>query len=377
MPEPYQLNVNDRVLLHLSRFATDIQPEEFPPESTQAGIAIAVGISRTHIPRAVRGLIKDGLVNEITARVKGHERRMNVYVVTAEGRGNAERLWGSLQETLFSVLSNGETMTRSGRDLETMVGKKRALAAVSQMRDGVVRVDERRRAPVRDLKDAPHLGTFYGREEELKAMDEFMDSEARVLVVLGNRGFGTTALAKKFVDSLEEEDVLWISLRPDTAAKDIESRMIEFGKKVRDQVADLEGVLRLENTVIVLDDYFSAGDDAVELFYSLVESAKDAKIVVSARQETPAYNWFYQKKHVDSGTVREIRIKGLDDQSAKRLLGNDDVEKDALKRIMMMTRGQPMILKLLKSGDMKGLKENTVFTVEEIRYLMFLKDRKQ
>lgn len=74
MPESGQLSVNDRVLLHLSRFATDIQPEEQPAECTQAGIAFAVGISRTHVPRTVRGLIKDGLVEEITARVKGHEQ---------------------------------------------------------------------------------------------------------------------------------------------------------------------------------------------------------------------------------------------------------------------------------------------------------------
>jgi len=377
MPESGQLNVNDRVLLHLSRFATDTPPEEYPPESTQAGIAVAVGISRTHVPRAVRGLINDGLVSEMTARVKGHERRMNVYVVTAEGLGSANRLWSTLQETVFSVQSSGETVSKSGKDIESLIGKRRALAAVSQMRDGVVQIDEGKRAPVRDLREAPPLGPFYGREEELGAMDEFMDSDARVLVVLGNRGFGTSALTRKFVESLDEEDVLWISLSQGTMAKDIEARMVEFGRAVKNQITGMGGVLELENAVIAFDDYFSAGDDVVELFSLLVESARDAKIVVSARQETPAYNWFYQKKHVDSGTVREIRIKGLDDQSAKRLLGNEAIEKDALKRIMMMTRGQPMILKLLKDGDIKGLKDSTVFTAEEIRYLLFLKDRRQ
>jgi DNA-binding MarR family transcriptional regulator len=377
MPEPGQLNVNDRVLLHLSRFATDVPPEEYSPDCTQAGIAVAVGISRTHVPRAVRGLIKDGLVAELTARVKGHDRRMNVYAVTTEGLSNADRLWKTLSALSYSVLGDGETTEMTGKDVEELVGRKRAVAAISQMRDGIVRIHETRRAPVKDLKEAPAIEAFYGREAELKLMDDFMDSDAKVLVVLGNKGYGTTALTRKFIEGQEEEDVLWAALNPETTAKELENKLIDFGKRVRKDVATLSEVLGLGNAILVFDDYFSASEDMVELFADAVDNAKDAKIVISARQETPAYSWFYQKKHVDSGTVQELKIKGLDENSAKRMLGNDKIEKDALRRIMMMTRGQPMILRMLKEGDFKGLKKNTVFTSEEIRYLLFLKDKTQ
>jgi hypothetical protein len=208
-------------------------------------------------------------------------------------------------------------------------------------------------------------------------MDDFMDSDAKVLVVLGNRGYGTTALTRKFIEGQEEEDVLWAALTPETTAKVLESKLIDFGKRVRKDVATFSEVLGLGNAILVFDDYFSASDDLVELFADAIDNAKDAKIVISARQETPAYSWFYQKKQVDSGTVQELKIKGLDENSAKKMLGNDKIEKDALRRIMMMTRGQPMILKMLKEGDFKGLKKNTVFTSEEIRYLLFLKDKTQ
>jgi len=377
MPEPGQLNVNDRVLLHLCRFATDVPPEEYPADCTQAGIAVAVGISRTHVPRAVRGLINDRLVTELTARVKGHDRRMNVYVVTTEGLNNVDRLWKTLLTLSYPVLGDGKTTEMTGEDIEESVGRKRAIAAISQMRDGIVRICETRRAPVRELKDAPAIEAFYGREAELKLMDDFMDSDAKVLVVLGNRGYGTTALTRKFIEGQEEEDVLWAALTPETTAKELESKLIDFGKRVRKDVTTFSDVLGLGNAILVFDDYFSASDDLVELFADAVDNAKDAKIVISARQETPAYSWFYQKKQVDSGTVQELKIKGLDENSAKRMLGNDKIEKDALRRIMMMTRGQPMILKMLKEGDFKGLKKNTVFTTEEIRYLLFLKDKTQ
>jgi DNA-binding MarR family transcriptional regulator len=377
MPESGQLSVNDRVLLHLSRFATDIQPEEHPAESTQAGIAFAVGISRTHVPRAVKGLVKDGLVEELTARVKGHERRMNVYAITAEGLKNAEVLWRTVLDDVFSVITEGNVVRMIGKDIESKIGKKKAVAAVSQMRDGVVRVDENRRMPVRDLKDAPTPEAFYGRGAELVAMDEFMDSDAKVLVILGNRGSGTTALARKFVGGLEDQDTLWIPLSEASTAKHIESKLVDFGRNIRKSVEGLQDVLKLENATFVFDDYFSVSDEVVEFFTALVDSVDDAKVIITARQETPAYNWFYQKKHTDSGIVRELRIKGLDQVSAKKLLGNELIEKDALRRIIMMTHSQPRVLRMLKEGDFNGLKKNTPFTAEEIRYLLFLKDKTQ
>jgi DNA-binding MarR family transcriptional regulator len=375
MPEPGQLSVNDRVLLHISRFATDIQPEEYPPDCTQAGIAVAVGISRTHVPRAVKGLMKDGLVTELTARVRGHERRMSIYVVSPEGLAAAEKLWQAVQAQEFSVLKDETVVRMTGRRIEDLVGRKRALTAVSQMRDGVLTIDGRRRSPVRDLRDAPHIDKFYGRSEELERMDAFMDSDARVLVVLGNRGYGTTALVRKFVESQDEEDVLWMCLGEDSSAEDIESRLIGFGRKIDGELSDIKGVLGLDNALLVFDDYFSVPEEVVELFGWLVENADDAKVMISARQETPAYNWFYQRKHVDLGVVQELRIKGLDASSARKLLGNDKIEEDALRRIMMMTHGQPMVLRMLRENDEKSLRKNTLFTPEEIRYLLFLKDK--
>lgn len=377
MAEPGQLSVNDRVLLHLSRFATDIQPEEYPPDCTQVGIAVAVGISRTHVPRAVKGLIKDGLVTESTARVKGHERRMSIYAISSEGLRIAEKLWQDAQSDTFPVMKDGAVVKLNGKDIGEQVGKKRAIALLSQMRDGVVHLDVRRRVPIRDLAESPMNGAFFGREAELSKMDEFMDSDAKMLVVLGNRGYGTTTLTRKFVDSQDEEDVVWIPLNPDLSVEEIEARLIDFGAKVDKNVRSLEDVLRIDNALLIFDDYFSVTEEVVELFGRIVETADAAKIIISARQETPAYNWFYQKRHVEAGIIKELRIKGLDEASAKRLLGNDGIEKDALRRIMLMTHGQPMILKMLRENDLEGLRKNTVFTPEEIRYLLFLKVKTQ
>lgn len=370
-----QLNVNDRVLLHLSRFATDVPPEEYPPETTQAGIASAVGISRTHVPRAVKGLMKDGLVAELTARVKGHERRMNVYTITASGLGRADEFWAAALDSSFSVLRNGSPVRMTGHEVDALVGRRRAIAAISQMTDGIVVLSESRRTPMRDLGDAPPADAFYGREQELSVMEAFGESDRRVLVLLGNRGYGTTALARRFVERQEERDVLWVSLARAVSAKAITERVMGFARKLRNDTESLVDALGLEMALFVFDDYFNTSEEVVELFSSMAETVDGAKLIITARQEMPAYNWFYHKKQVDSGIVEELKLKGLDHESARKLLGNDRIEPEALRRILMMTRAQPMTLKMLRDGDLEGLKKNTVFTPEEARYLLFLKEK--
>ncbi len=375
MLEPEQINVVDRVLLHLSRFATDTPPEEYPPESSQAGIAFAVGISRTHVPRAVKGLMKDGLIEELTARVKGHERRMNVYVVTHEGMKKAEQFWTEAQGRAFAVMRDSGITMMSGEDLEELIGKRRSIAAISQMTDGIVVIEEHKRTPVRVLEGAPTLGQFVGREAELKTMDAFIESDRRVMVVLANKGFGATTLVRKFVETRDDLDVLWLTLNLQSTAAELNSKILTFGIRASKDVESLADALGVETALYVIDDYFTVADEVVELLSSMVEIVDGAKIIVTARPEMPAYNWFYHKPQIDSGIVEELKVAGLDQESAQKLLGNTSIEKDALKRVLGMTRCQPLALTMLREGDLDGLKKNTMFTAEEARYLLFLKDK--
>ena len=372
---PGQLSVNERVLLHLSRFATDTPPEEYSPDSTQVGIAEGVGISRTHVPRAVKALIKDGQIEELRGRVANRDRRMSVYAVTPEGFRKAEETWEGVRTSLLSVRKDGGLEEMKGTALEDMVGRRQAMSLVSQMKDGVVELLERRRTPVRDLLRAPPLGTFHGREQELGALDAFLESNASVVVVSGNRGYGTTTLVRKFVQDHEEADVLWIPVREHITPEEIEASIVDFGKRARPTVADLASALSVPEMIVVLDGYHAVSEEVVEFFAALVNGSTEAKLVITSREDNPAYNWFYQKKHVESGAVREIRVRGLDEASTKKLLGNADIEAEAFRRVYLMTRGQPLLLRMLRDDDAEGLKKNSVYTAEEIRYLLFLKGK--
>lgn len=375
MAEPGQLSVNERVLLHLSRFASDSQPGEHPEECSQAGIASSVGISRTHVPRAVKSLAKEGLVEELRARVAGHERRMSVYSITSEGVRRAAELWEDLSRTRFTLRSPGKTEDVTVRDIEAMVGRRAAISLVARARAGVVEMADRRRPAVRDLGGAPGAGGFVGRREELSVMNAFLESDTDVLVILGNRGFGASALARRFVDSLEDYNALWVPLAACKSTEDIEGRMLDFAEKALPGAGGPLEALDVADTVIVFDGYHSVPEEAVEFFSDLVGRLQEAKVVITAREDTPAYNWFYHKREVESGKVREMRLKGLDKDSARNLLGNPEIESEAFRRIYGMTRGSPNALRMLRDRDFEGLKKNTVFTTEEIRYLLFLRDK--
>ncbi|UCE44968.1 MAG: hypothetical protein JSU93_06140 [Methanobacteriota archaeon] len=372
---PGQLSVNDRVLLHLSKFATDAQPEEYPAESTQVGIAEGVGISRTHVPRAVKTLIRDGFVEERRGRVADKGRRMSVYTVTPEGFRKAESIWGMVRESVITVIREGGRTEMPGSSLEELVGRRQAVALISRMKDQTVELARGKRAPVRDLSRAPERTEFFGRREEMETLQAFVRSDARVMVVMGGSGFGTTSLVREFIHTQEPLDVLWLSLKDPGASNELESEIITFAGRIDPEVSDLDSAISMPDTILVFDGYYSVSEEIVELFSHMVAFDSLSKVIVIAREDTPAYSWFYQRKHVEAGEVHELRIRGLDEDNALKLLGNPNIEPDAFRRVYLMTRGQPRLLRLLRDGDAEGLKNASVFTAEEVRYLLFLKDK--
>jgi hypothetical protein len=301
---------------------------------------------------------------------------MSVYAVTPEGFRKADEVWNGIRSSPMSVMRGRELVQMEGVALEEMLGRKQAIGLVAQMKDGVVELLEgRRRTPVRDLLRAPPIDRFYGREQELRALDAFLESEGAICVVLGNHGYGTTTLVRRFVQEHDEADVLWVHLREHISAEEIVSVIVSFAKRIRPEVHDLGSALAVQDIIVVFDGYHGVSEEVVEFFAELVSHPGEAKAIITAREDTPAYNWFYQKKHLEVGTVTEIRVRGLDEASARRLLDSAQIEEDAFRRVYLMTRGQPLLLKMLRDGDADGVRKNSVYTAEEILYLLFLRNK--
>ena len=95
----FRLTVQERIILHLNEFSKYVEHIEVPFDLTQEGIADAVGVVRSAIPRAMKKLITKNSINEKLAHVKGLSRRRKVYYLTTEGIMNAI----DIKEKLFNM----------------------------------------------------------------------------------------------------------------------------------------------------------------------------------------------------------------------------------------------------------------------------------
>lgn len=370
------LSVNERVLLHLSRFARALQDEPYPPEVTQGGIADGIAISRTHVPRAVRGLLEDGFVEERRAHVQGHPKRIRAYALTPTGMARAEELAAELRGKPLEVRIAGQLHTLSLNDLELRTGRKIPLAPLLRLTELPFDLEALGRAPVRDLADAPVPEPFYDREKELWVLREWAEGHRPLLVLFGNHGFGTTALARKFVTTLERENVLWLNLAPQSTAAMLQQRLRSFATSLGlDAAVSPLNPLRDAEAFLILNDWFEVGEEVVELAAQLLTEPGRLKILVTMREETPPYHRFYQKPAGKASPAEEIHLKGLDREAARRLLGNERIDDASFELVYIMTRGQPLVLKLLRDGDQAGLRSATTYTNEELRFLIYLRDK--
>ena len=79
MRKNISLTVDERVILHLMDYIPNEEDFEAPPGCTQAGIAKGVGIERKHVPRAVKKLLGDDILETRVSHVKGGKQRKKVY----------------------------------------------------------------------------------------------------------------------------------------------------------------------------------------------------------------------------------------------------------------------------------------------------------
>ena len=75
--------VQERIFLHLSDYVDHTDKVEVPFALSQMGIANAVSIARSNVPRAISGMKEAGHLVERQAHVTGVSRKRKAYFLTA------------------------------------------------------------------------------------------------------------------------------------------------------------------------------------------------------------------------------------------------------------------------------------------------------
>ena len=86
------LTTEQRSLLHLLNQRLPSGGWEAPAVLTQAGISAAVHVQRKHIPRTLKRMEKQGLLNVEQRHIPGGKQRKRVYTLTDAGNQRAEEL---------------------------------------------------------------------------------------------------------------------------------------------------------------------------------------------------------------------------------------------------------------------------------------------
>lgn len=417
MKEVPHLTVNEKILIHLSDFTAFRDQFDVPLDVTQEGIADALGIRLNHVPRAVKSLLATGKLSERTASVSGIKRRRKTYFVTESGLADARYLKSGLKKIQVPTISKATSCddalaTKSRITIEELLklhnGSIRLLEMLNFLQDAEEIDDEFLRAHDR-LKDEkgkgksrvehlprlPPQGVFYGRKKELEILLGHLDCDETALVtVCGIEGIGKTSLALKAIEGLRgKKNLLWHRLRDwdteETVLTALGDFFEELGKRQVKSIAkakkkrmpgeiisalskDFEG----SDSILFFDGFDSAEADLVEFFPLLLEAAVasggDAKIFVTSPEANP----FYTRQDAEDGKeIVEIALKGLDEESARKLVG-DKVSEKEFATAFQFSKGHPLTLKLLKSQELENLVGEERLTRDELLLLKYLKATK-
>lgn len=389
-----QLRVEDRILLHLQGYIRFSDDYEVPRGMSQKGIGEAVWIAWSNVPRAMKKLREEGLVDERTTRVKGEFRKKKVYMLTPQGFTRAQEIREDLGRRRVTVVRAGAAKEMDFADVPEFVSFKVPYLELLRGVDDEGRLDveraQTRWAEQVEMVDrterAPKVHAFFGREEELEALRTMVD-EHRVVVVHGIAGIGKTTLTVRLLQDLRKEtNVLWMTVHHwDTLAVvlgQLADFMAETGRRQLRTLLDdrpeptmaeayysLEEDLRDLKGVMVIDDFHKAEEPIVDLMAMLLEILKDrdAPTVILATRYLPS---FYDRRYVViQRTVGEMALEGLDRAAARAMLEGRGLSDQEFERIYSTTQGHPLALELVmrrEAADGRPFKDVMAFVREEV-----------
>ena len=379
--------VQERILLHLLDYSDYKNSVEVPFSLSQMGIANAVAIARSNVPRAIAGLKDQGLLIERQAHVKGVSRKRKAYFLTESGKTLAEDTWNELRSfSLRCILEEGKIESTTLGEINTILPfSMRSVDIIRYMDDNCI-IDSRtlsadlierdlskhvEKQLVTSLGDLPRLRHFYGRENELDNMFNLLEARATTLLVPGIAGIGKTTMASKLIErfmhrrnllyhrcqdwedsrSLLESVGEWLANIGDSTFADyIATTPVPKPAEAANLLIDaLEGT----PTLIVVDDFHKVSDSTLHQIFQamalgLLGSEEKIGLVLFSRSFKPVVPSKDAEGRIASLV---LPLDGLDSNSGRKLLSSfTDLQDEQWLYIHGISRGHPLVLELINRG---------------------------
>ena len=393
-PKP---GVQERILLHLLDYSDFKNSVEVPFALSQMGIANAVAIARSNVPRAIAGLKDEGLLIERQAHVSGVSRKRKAYFLTDSGINVSEDTWSRLRNfELRSIMDDGAIIHSTLGELndhlnfsmrpvdiirymdENCVLDTRTLSADLVERDLSKHVEKQL---VTSLGDLPRLRHFYGREKEMDNMASLIDARATTLLVPGIAGIGKTTIASKLIERfMHRRNLLYHRCQDWEGSRSFFEAVADWLSDIGDssfsdylaatpvpQPADaarlLVDCLEGTPTLIVIDDFHKVADTTLHQTFqamslALLGSEEEIGLVIFSRSFKPVVPAKDAEGRIASLV---LPLDGLDSDAGRQLLSSfEDLGDEQWLHIHGLSRGHPLVLELINRGASAGAFHETL-----------------
>ncbi|MDP6333094.1 MAG: tetratricopeptide repeat protein [Candidatus Poseidoniaceae archaeon] len=389
--------VQERILLHLLDYSDYKNSVEVPFSLSQMGIANAVAIARSNVPRAIAGLKDQGLLIERQAHVKGVSRKRKAYFLTDAGMNVAEETWNELRSfPLRCILEDGHISNTNLGEINTILPfSMRSVDIIRYLNEDCI-LDVRmlsadlierdlskhvEKQLVTSLGDLPRLRHFYGREKELDNMCNLLDARATTLMIPGIAGIGKTTMASKLIErfmhrrnlfyhrcqdwegsrSFFESIADWLANIGDSTFADyIATTPVP---KPADSARLLIDALGGAPSLIVIDDFHKISDTTLHQTFQamalgLLGSEEETGLVMFSRSFKPVVPAKDAEGRIASLV---LPLDGLDSDSGRKLLSSfEDMGEEQWLYIHGISRGHPLVLELINRGASAGAFHETL-----------------
>jgi DNA-binding MarR family transcriptional regulator len=391
----------------LRKYYTSQKEVEAPQAVTQKGIADAIEIRVTHVPRSVKRLEEEGLIYETVMHVKGLDKRRKAYFLTEKGMYNANEIKRGLEERKVTLKDlKGNINDLKIAEIENKTGIKLDLLDMVKLidREGIlnqssmelVQKNAESEAAISEstIFDFPHKvpvpEEFVGRKDEVAKLKKWISDDETILVSIhGETGIGKSALVADVLSEIKDEkNVFWFAFGKGEVFEDMLDHLSEFF--IRQNRGELKSAVRAKdkglgeilkaltvaaaqtNPYLVFDALDEADDKSKRFFSLLAQDIDDfsgSKIIILHRSRPKDF----VSEVAGSDYFKDLRLEGLDKKSCESILGIKKLKKDEFERIFTLTEGNPKQLMLIRSEEIKELKKSGKYTADELTLIRYLR----
>ncbi|MBD2211502.1 NACHT domain-containing protein [Nostoc linckia FACHB-104] len=236
--------------------------------------------------------------------------------------------------------------------------------------------------PYIDWHDAPDVESFYGRNQELQQLEQWILGGCKVVTIVGIAGIGKTALALALADRMQSkfDCLIWRSLSAvpslisllDTLVHNFEETVIH---DIQQGTVQLLNHLQKRRCLLILDglDGVLSQPEYIQFIQKISRDRHQSCILITSREQPSAIE-------INNQTVSCVNLKGLPKADALELLQSRGFTSKQLgiSALIQLYRGNPLALKLVTpliqsvfAGNITAfLSQNTLVIGDRLRFIL-------